>query len=84
MSIIKIIRDELQTERLKKQEEIQRLVNNEKITVDNKIVMIKSELREIAILSRMSETWDVYTGDNQTSVNNSNDEQNKPKEDGTV
>tara|TARA_R110000772_G_scaffold17946_3_gene49918 strand:+ start:96298 stop:96552 length:255 start_codon:yes stop_codon:yes gene_type:complete len=84
MSIIKIIRDELQTERLKKQEEIQRLVNNDKVTIDSRVVMIKSELREIAILSVMLDTWAGYTGENQTSVDTQNKEQTKPKEDGTV
>jgi hypothetical protein len=69
MRIISIILTELASDKLKAEERLQRFIND-KGDVDENIIKIKNELREIALLDEMILKWRSYTEDSDIDNNN--------------
>lgn len=60
MRIISIVLTELVNDKLKKEEQLQRLINSTE-DVDMCVIRIKDALREISLLESMITKWRVYT-----------------------
>jgi len=70
MRIISIILTSLATDRLKFEENLQRLINNKDTDLDTNIYLIKNQLREIVLIDKMIMKWKDYTTTDDNNNNN--------------
>ena len=61
MRIINIVLTDLASSKLKAEEKLQRLLNDKDSDLDNTLIQIKNELKEIALLEIMISKWNDYT-----------------------
>jgi flagellar hook-basal body complex protein FliE len=61
MRIINIVLTDLASSKLKAEEKLQRLLNNKDSDLDDVLVEIKKQLREISLLETMITKWNDYT-----------------------
>lgn len=61
MRIINIVLTDLASSKLKAEEKLQRLLNDKDSDLDNTLIQIKNELKEIALLEMMISKWNDYT-----------------------
>jgi hypothetical protein len=61
MRIINIVLTDLASSKLKAEEKLQRLLNNKDSDLDDVLVEIKNQLREISLLETMITKWNDYT-----------------------
>lgn len=78
MRIFDIIRSELSTNKLKEEEEFERVINNKNLGTDEKVATIKKIIERIAIIEvsfKKLETYmvDVSDGSEITNEKNKND-----------
>lgn len=64
MRIFDIIKSELNSDKLKLEEEIERVINNKDLETNNKVTTIKSLLKEVAIIEVSFEKFKTYITDN--------------------
>lgn len=72
MRIFDIIKSELNSDKLKLEEELERVINHKDIDTDGKVKTIKELLREISLLEISFKKFEKYTSDET----NTNDETN--------
>ena len=64
MRIFDIIKSELNADKLKVEEELERVINNKSLETNDKVVTIKRLLREVTQIELSFEKWKTYiTGD---------------------
>lgn len=61
MRIINIVLTDLVNTKLKAEEKLQRLINNQEKDLDDILIDIKIQLREISLLETMIMKWNDYT-----------------------
>jgi len=61
MRIINIVLTDLASSKLKAEEKLQRLLNDKDSDLDNLLIQIKNELKEIALIEMMISKWNDYT-----------------------
>lgn len=61
MRIINIVLTDLVNTKLKAEEKLQRLINNQDKDLDDILIDIKIQLREISLLESMIMKWNDYT-----------------------
>ena len=69
MRIFDIIKSELNADKLKVEEELERVINDKSLGTNDKVVTIKKLLREVTQIELAFEKWITYT-DNDSSENN--------------
>ncbi len=64
MRIFDIIKSELNADKLKVEEELERVINDKSLETNDKVVIIKKLLREVTQIELSFEKWETYiTGD---------------------
>lgn len=77
MRIVEIVLNELNSDVLKNEEKLQRLINNNDVDIETNVKEIKATLKEITNLQVMIEKWKSYTTlSNGDIENNNNNNQN--------
>jgi len=71
MRIITIVLTELINDKLKEEEQLQRLINSTE-DVEVSVNLIKKTLRKISLLEEMIEKWKSYTAVSKENVGNNN------------
>ncbi len=61
MRIINIVLTDLASSKLKAEEKLQRLINNKNDDLDDVLVEIKNQLKDISLLETMIIKWNEYT-----------------------
>ena len=78
MRIVEIVLNELNSDVLKNEEKLQRLINNNDVDIETNVKEIKATLKEITNLQVMIEKWKSYTtlsnGDIENNNNNNNNQ----------
>ena len=64
MRIFDVIKSELNSDKLKLEEEIERTINNKNLETNEKVTTIKTLLKEVAIIEASFEKFKTYTIDN--------------------
>ena len=70
--LIQIITTELISDRLKAEEEMERIVNDITIDTEAKIKRIKNELSNLAIINQMASIWTTFNDVAPETNNNNN------------
>lgn len=70
--LIQIVLNDLNNDKLKAEEELERVINDKSIDIDNKLVTIKLLLSKINNCNQMIITWAAYTVVQPESENNNN------------
>jgi hypothetical protein len=72
MRIVEIVLNELNSDVLKNEEKLQRLINNNDVDIDTNVKEIKATLKEITNLQVMVEKWKSYTTISNGDIENNN------------
>lgn len=72
MRMIELILTELASDKIKAEEKLQRLINNNGIDVDDQVEEIKLTLAEVVKIDQMINKWKAYTTPNTDNNNNNN------------
>lgn len=67
MRIFDIIKTELHAEKLKHEEELERVMNNKNLETENKVESIKKLLREITTIEMSITKFKDYTSEDETN-----------------
>lgn len=70
MRIVQMLLTELSTDKLKSEEELERLINDKVLTIYSKTELIKETLKQIVSLDLMIDKWRQYTISNDVVDNN--------------
>jgi len=70
MRIVQMLLTELSTDKLKSEEELERLINDKVLTIYSKTELIKETLKQIVSLDLMIDKWRQYTMSNDVVDNN--------------
>jgi type I site-specific restriction endonuclease len=76
MRMIEIILTELASERLKSEEELQRLINISDISVEEQVKKIKIQLENVVKYDDMISKWNSYTTKANANVDNNENNNN--------
>tara|TARA_Y100000389_G_C17073674_1_gene323230 strand:+ start:203 stop:433 length:231 start_codon:yes stop_codon:yes gene_type:complete len=76
MRIVEIVLNELNSDVLKNEEKLQRLINNNDVDIETNVKEIKATLKEITNLQVMIEKWKSYTTLSNGDIENNNNNQN--------
>jgi type I site-specific restriction endonuclease len=76
MRMIEIILTELASERLKSEEELQRLINTSDISVEEQVKKIKIQLENVVKYDDMISKWNSYTTKANANVDNNENNNN--------
>ena len=69
MRIFDIIKSELNADKLKVEEELERVINDKSLETNDKVVTIKRLLREVTLIESAFEKWKTYTTNDETENN---------------
>ena len=72
MRIFDIIKSELQADKMKAEEELERVINNKSLKTDDKVVMIKELLKEIATTESSFNVFEKLTNKDDTKKEEKN------------
>ncbi len=67
MRIFDIIKSELNSDKLKLEEEIERVINDKNLETNNKVATVKALLKEVAIIEASFEKFKTYIDDTDAS-----------------
>lgn len=70
MRIFNIIKSELNSDKLKLEEEFERVINDKSLETDKKVVVIKKIMRKIAIIEMSFEKFKGYTTNDENGETN--------------
>jgi len=69
MRIFDIIKSELNADKLKAEEELERVINDKSLETNDKVVTIKKLLREVTQIELSFEKWETYITGDETENN---------------
>jgi len=70
MRIFDIIKSEINSDKLKVEEEIERVINDKTLDTNNKVAIIKNLLKEVAIIESSFEKFKSYIDDDSELTKN--------------
>jgi hypothetical protein len=70
MRIFDIIKSEINSDKLKIEEEIERVINDKSLETNNKVAIIKNLLKEVAIIESSFEKFKSYIDDDSEITKN--------------